>query len=155
MRFNLALRMAAEGSLAAMLIAGAGLLCAAPAQTAQPKKPAPKAAPKKAPVRRVARPRAQTTPTKDRIVEIQEALAREGFYSGKPSGKWDATTSQAMKNFQTSQGLTATGKLGAQSLQKLGLGSDIAGKGAPLPQADTRPSVLSETELNEPEPKEP
>ena len=44
------------------------------------------------------RPRVQTAPTRERIVEIQEALAREGFYSGKPSGKWDPATSEAMRN---------------------------------------------------------
>jgi peptidoglycan hydrolase-like protein with peptidoglycan-binding domain len=96
--------------------------------------------------------RAQTAPTRARIIEIQEALAREGFYSGKPSGRWDAATTQAMKNFQTSKGLTPTGKLGALSLQSLGLGSEVAGKSAPLPQADARPSAMSEAELEEPEP---
>jgi hypothetical protein len=57
-----------------------------------------------------------------------------------------------MKNFQTSKGLTPTGKLGALSLQSLGLGSEVAGKSAPLPQADARPSAMSEAELEEPEP---
>jgi peptidoglycan hydrolase-like protein with peptidoglycan-binding domain len=99
------------------------------------------------------RTRGQTAPTRDRIVEIQEALAREGFYSGTPSGKWDEATSEAMSKFQTAKGLTPTGKLGALSLQKLGLGSEIAGKAAPNPQADTRPSVLGESDLNEPEPE--
>jgi len=105
------------------------------------------------PVRR--RPRVQTAPTRERIVEIQNALAREGFYSRTPSGRWDAATSEAMRNFQTANGLTATGKLGALSLQKLGLGSEVAGRGAPLPQSNPRASVLSEAELNEPEPQEP
>jgi peptidoglycan hydrolase-like protein with peptidoglycan-binding domain len=101
------------------------------------------------------RPRVQTVPTRDRVVEIQNALAREGFYSGKPSGRWDVATSKAMKEFQTSKGLTSTGKLGAQSLQKLGMGSEIAGLAAPLPQANARPSAMSELELSEPEPEEP
>lgn len=99
------------------------------------------------------RTRGQAAPTRDRIVEIQEALAREGFYSGTPSGKWDEATSEAMSKFQTAKGLTPTGKLGALSLQKLGLGSEIAGKAAPNPQADTRPSVLSESDLNDSEPE--
>ena len=133
---------------------------------AQATTPAPKAAPTapksparaaRAPVRRPAprRPRVQTAPARERIVGIQEALAGDGFYSGKPSGRWDAATSEAMKKFQTANGLTATGKLGALSLQKLGLGSEVAGRGAPLPQADPRASVLTESELNEPEPQEP
>jgi peptidoglycan hydrolase-like protein with peptidoglycan-binding domain len=99
------------------------------------------------------RTRGQTAPTRERIIEIQQALAREGFYSGTPSGKWDAPTSQAMSSFQKAKGLTPTGKLGALSLQKLGLGSEIAGRAAPNPQADTRPSVLSESDLNDSEPE--
>jgi peptidoglycan hydrolase-like protein with peptidoglycan-binding domain len=155
MKLNRGLRMAMEGLLVAMLVVAAGSGHGAAAQTKAPATTAPKAVPKKAPVRRAARPRVQTAPTRARIVEIQEALAREGFYAGKPSGRWDAKTSQAMRNFQTSQGLTATGKLGAQSLQKLGLGSEVAGLAAPLSLADTRPSAMSESELDEPEPQEP
>jgi peptidoglycan hydrolase-like protein with peptidoglycan-binding domain len=101
--------------------------------------------------RRPPKPRGQTVPTKDRVIEIQQALAREGFYSGTPSGKWDAPTSVAMSKFQTANGLTPTGKLGALSLQKLGLGSEIAGKAAPNPQADPQPPVLSESELDTPD----
>lgn len=40
---------------------------------------------------------------------------------------------QAMKDYQSAHGLTATGKLDALTLQKLGLGSEIAGRAAPLP----------------------
>jgi peptidoglycan hydrolase-like protein with peptidoglycan-binding domain len=148
---NRARWMAAQSLLAAVLLTVAGPAHLAAAQTNTTRK----AAPKKARARRVARPRAQTAPTRDRIVEIQEALAREGFYRDKPSGRWDAITIQAMKDFQTSKGLTPTGKLGAQSLQKLRLGSEIAGLAAPAPQAVTRPSAMSESELNEPETNEP
>lgn len=159
MKLNRRLQGAAEGLLAVTLIAGAGLVHQAAAQTKTPasqtKKPAAfRSTAKKTPARRVTT-RGQAAPTRERIVEIQEALGREGFYAGKPSGKWDADTTQAMKNFQTAKGLTPTGKLGAQSLQKLGLGSEIAGRGAPLPAADARPSALSESDLNEPEPEEP
>jgi peptidoglycan hydrolase-like protein with peptidoglycan-binding domain len=159
MKAKRGLRMATEGLLAALLIAGAGPAYVVTAQgnkpAAQPKKPA-KAAPKKAPVRRVARPRVQRAPTRARIIEIQQALAAEGSYTGKPSGRWDAKTTQAMKDFQISKGLTPTGKLGALSLQKLGLGSEIAGKAAPTPQADARPSALSDSDLNDndPDPEE-
>jgi peptidoglycan hydrolase-like protein with peptidoglycan-binding domain len=143
-----------HGLLASMLVAGAGFIhvAAAQANTTTKTKTAPK---KKAPVRRVVRRRAQRVPTRARIIEIQEALKHEGFYKGKPSGRWDAATTRAMKEFQTSKGLTPTGKLGALSLQKLGLGSEIAGLAAPSPQADTRPSAMSESELEESAPDEP
>jgi peptidoglycan hydrolase-like protein with peptidoglycan-binding domain len=131
---------------AVALIAGlsAAQIVTAQSQSKPVKKPAAKS--RKAPVR--SGPRVQTAPTPDRITEIQQALAREGFYSGDPNGKWDDTTTAALRNFQTAKGLTPTGKLSALSLQKLGLGSETAGKGAPMPTADARPSALTEYELN-------
>lgn len=81
------------------------------------------------------KPKGQKAPTTERITEIQRALGREGAYAGEPNGKWDAQSVEAMKRFQMSQGLEATGKFDALSLQKLGLGSDIAGVAAPLPPA--------------------
>jgi peptidoglycan hydrolase-like protein with peptidoglycan-binding domain len=87
--------------------------------------------------RRKARQRAQTAPTPARISEIQSALAAQGAYKGQPNGKWDAATAQAMKDYQSAHGLTATGKLDALTLQKLGLGSEIAGRAAPLPTPQT------------------
>jgi len=82
-------------------------------------------------------PRGQKAPTSDRIREIQDALGREGALDGKPSGKWDATTVEAMKKFQENHGLSPTGKIDAVTLEKLGLGSDTAGKGAPIPSASS------------------
>jgi peptidoglycan hydrolase-like protein with peptidoglycan-binding domain len=82
-------------------------------------------------------PRGQKAPTADRIREIQDALSREGALDGKPSGKWDATSVEAMKKFQGNHGLSPTGKIDAVTLEKLGLGSDTAGKGAPIPSASS------------------
>ncbi len=83
----------------------------------------------------------QKAPSADRIQEIQTALGREGYYKGDPSGKWDSDTQEAMRRFQEEHDLTGSGKLDAQSLQKLGLGSDIAGVSAPRPpQAPAQPS---------------
>ena len=75
----------------------------------------------------------QMAPTPERIQEIQSALAREGYYKEEPSGKWDADTVDAFQHFQQDHALTPTGKLDALSLQKLGLGSEIAGVSAPQP----------------------
>jgi hypothetical protein len=77
----------------------------------------------------------QKAPTADRISEIQSALAREGYYKGDPSGKWDANTIAAVQKFQSANGIEADCKLDAPTLQKLGLGSDIAGVFAPKPVA--------------------
>jgi len=75
----------------------------------------------------------QAAPTPDRIKEIQTALQKDGSYQGEPTGKWDAATSDAMKKYQDKNGFSPTGKIDAGSLNKLGLGSDTAGKGAPVP----------------------
>jgi len=73
----------------------------------------------------------QKAPTADRVTEIQSALARGGYYQGDPNGKWDSNTVSAVQKFQSANGIEANGKLDAPTLQKLGLGSDIAGVSAP------------------------
>jgi peptidoglycan hydrolase-like protein with peptidoglycan-binding domain len=135
----------------AVILGAALLMGAAPiglwAQTPQAKTPAPKnpSAPatkksSKPAKKRAPRPRAQKAPTADRIREIQTALGQKGFYEGEPSGKWDARSVDAMKKFQTANDLTATGKFDAKSLQKLGLGSEVAGAAAPrIPANSTKP----------------
>jgi peptidoglycan hydrolase-like protein with peptidoglycan-binding domain len=75
----------------------------------------------------------QKAPAPDRISEIQTALAKDGSFSGKPNGKWDASTVDAMKKYQEAHGLNPSGKLDAKTLQKLGLGSQTAGAAPPMP----------------------
>ncbi len=83
----------------------------------------------------------QKAPTPERISEIQSSLARGGYYQGDPNGKWDSNTVAAMQKFQSANGLDPSGKLDATSLQKLGLGSGIAGVSAPrTPCCSTAPA---------------
>jgi peptidoglycan hydrolase-like protein with peptidoglycan-binding domain len=82
-----------------------------------------------------AKVKGQMAPTPDRIREIQSALQKDGSYEGEPTGKWDATTIDAMQKYQDKNGISPTGKIDAATLNKLGLGSDTAGKGAPTPAA--------------------
>jgi peptidoglycan hydrolase-like protein with peptidoglycan-binding domain len=84
----------------------------------------------------------QAAPTPERINEIQSALAKNGAYDGTPSGKWDDSTVEAMKKFQSSHGLNPSGKLDAPTLQKLGLGSDTAGLAAPTPPPNSTANRL-------------
>jgi|SRR5712664_3889483 len=79
------------------------------------------------------RERGQKAPAPERISEIQQALAKDGSFTGTPNGKWDDSTAQAMRKFQGSHGLNPTGKLDALTLEKLGLGSQTAGVAAPMP----------------------
>jgi peptidoglycan hydrolase-like protein with peptidoglycan-binding domain len=79
------------------------------------------------------RERGQKAPTPERISEIQQALAKDGSFTGKPNGKWDDSTIEATRKFQEAHGLNPTGKLDAKTLQQLGLGSATSGVAAPLP----------------------
>jgi len=83
--------------------------------------------------KRSRREKGQAAPTADRIGEIQAALVKDGSYNGVPTGKWDDATAAALKKYQSAHGLSATGKLDALTLQKLGLGSETAGVAAPTP----------------------
>jgi peptidoglycan hydrolase-like protein with peptidoglycan-binding domain len=135
-------------SMGLALCAAAGLcLCAVAAQNAATKKPAAHAtstsASGKGKAKKTSRKKkdkGQQAPTKDRITEIQTALSRDGSYKGDPNGKWDDTSVSAMKSFQSAHGLNPSGKLDARSLEKLGLGSQTAGAGAPImpPHATSR-----------------
>src|SRR6202140_520877 len=65
----------------------------------------------------------QKAPTPQRVSEIQQALAKNGAYAGTPNGKWDTSTVEAMKKLQRAHGFIPAGKLEAETLQQLGLGS--------------------------------
>jgi hypothetical protein len=115
---------------AAPVVSGAGHPNAAQTSTTPAKK-------KKRSSKRKSRVKGQSVPTPDRIKEIQTALQKDGSYEGQPTGKWDAATTDAMKKFQDKIGVSPTGKIDAVSLNKLGLGSETAGKGAPVPAASS------------------
>jgi len=65
----------------------------------------------------------QAVPTTDRYKEIQNALAAKGYLQSEDAtGKWDQTSIDALKRFQTEQKLESTGKINSLSLIALGLG---------------------------------
>lgn len=100
---------------------------------AAPKKSSKSRTGKSSSHRKSSRVKGQAAPTPERINAIQEALASKGAFAGAATGKWDDTTVEAMKKFQSSRGLNPTGKLDALTLQKLGLGSETAGLAPPTP----------------------
>ena len=120
-----------------LLLAAASGVFAVPAyarSAAQKKASTSGSAHRRKSTRRVSRrERGQKAPTPERISEIQQALAKDGSYSGTPNGKWDASTAEALGKSQEAHGLNPTGKLDAKTLQQLGLGSSVAGVAAPLP----------------------
>jgi len=121
-----------------LLAAGLGVFAsAAHAQGATPKKTSSSKGGtashgKRASKKSKRRERGQKVPTPDRISEIQQALAKDGSFTGKPSGKWDVATIEATRKFQEAHGLNPTGKLDAKTLQQLGLGSQTAGVAPPM-----------------------
>jgi peptidoglycan hydrolase-like protein with peptidoglycan-binding domain len=133
------LRKATYPALTLLLAAGLGVFgSSAEAQSPAPKKSTSSKAGgaahgKKKSRKSNRRERGQKVPTPDRISEIQQALAKDGSFTGKANGKWDDSTIEATRKFQETHGLNPTGKLDAKTLQQLGLGSQTAGVAAPMP----------------------
>jgi hypothetical protein len=59
-----------------------------------------------------------------RAREIQEALIREHYMEGSPSGTWDANSQNAMVRFQADNGWQSKVVPDSRALIKLGLGPD-------------------------------
>jgi peptidoglycan hydrolase-like protein with peptidoglycan-binding domain len=133
------MRKATHLALILLLAAGLGAsTSSANAQTASHSRSAASSSAKKSHRKKTSRKlsrweKGQKVPAPDRISEIQQALAKDGSFSGTPNGKWDDSTVEAMRKFQDAHGLNPSGKLDAKTLQKLGLGSQTAGVAAPLP----------------------
>src|SRR2546428_13586517 len=131
-------RKATHLALTLLVQAGAAVSAgSAQAQSATPKKTASSKAGGAAHGKRTSRrssrrERGQKAPTPERISEIQQALAKDGSFTGKPNGKWDASTIEATRKCQEAHGLNPSGKLDAKTLQQLGLGSQTAGVAPPI-----------------------
>lgn len=57
----------------------------------------------------------------DRVMEIQSALSKLGYYNGEINGVYDETTRQAMKQYQQANNLSPSGMPSAHALKKLGV----------------------------------
>jgi hypothetical protein len=82
----------------------------------------------------------QSAPTPERYKEIQQALADKGYLKSAPNGVWDAQSMDALRQFQTDQKLSPTGKLSSASLIALGLGPKTAPPDVKPPLAADPPS---------------
>lgn len=72
--------------------------------------------------RRSTRVRGQQSIQSDRAREIQEALIREKYLEGEPSGNWDQKTKDAMTKYQKDNGWQSKVVPDSRALIKLGLG---------------------------------
>jgi peptidoglycan hydrolase-like protein with peptidoglycan-binding domain len=70
------------------------------------------------------RQRGQQKIDSSRTLEIQQALIREHYMSGDPSGKFDDATQQALRRYQAANRWQSKTVPDARALIKLGLGPD-------------------------------
>jgi hypothetical protein len=68
------------------------------------------------------RKRGQQAIDSARAREIQEALIRQHYLEGRPSGAWDAATQDAMRRYQADQGWQSKTVPDSRALIQLGLG---------------------------------
>jgi peptidoglycan hydrolase-like protein with peptidoglycan-binding domain len=61
-----------------------------------------------------------------RATEIQQALIREHYLTGEPTGQWDDATMAAMRKYQSEQGWQTKLMPDSRALKKLGLGPDYS-----------------------------
>ena len=73
---------------------------------------------------RKGRVRGQKAIDSARIRQIQQALIREHYLKGEPSGNWDASTQQALHRYQSDQGWQSKSVPDSRALIRLGLGPD-------------------------------
>ena len=69
----------------------------------------------------------QHTIDQERTLEIQQALVREHYLSGEPTGKWDQDTRDALLRMQAENGWQTKLTPDSRALIKLGLGPDKKG----------------------------
>lgn len=55
------------------------------------------------------------------VKQVQQALDKDGFKAGRADGRWGRETANAVKQFQQSKQLQATGQLDEQTVADLGL----------------------------------
>ncbi len=74
--------------------------------------------------RKISRVHGQQKIDPQRARSIQEALIRDHYLSGQPTGTWDATSQKAMEKFQADNGWQTKEIPDSRALIKLGLGPD-------------------------------
>ena len=75
----------------------------------------------------------------ERTRQIQEALIREHYLTGEPTGSWDQATKDALTRYQEANGWQTKSLPDSRALIKLGLGPDKKG----LLNPDTAVDVVS------------
>jgi peptidoglycan hydrolase-like protein with peptidoglycan-binding domain len=82
---------------------------------------------------RIAHPIGQRGIAPERATQIQNALIREKYLTGSPSGQWDSQTEAAMQKFQADHGWQTKLTPDSRALIALGLGPSTASGPQTLP----------------------
>jgi peptidoglycan hydrolase-like protein with peptidoglycan-binding domain len=70
------------------------------------------------------KPIAATNLDRSQIKSVQTALNNAGFNVGNADGRWGPETRKALKDFQNSKGIRASGRLNQNTITALGLNND-------------------------------
>lgn len=98
-----------------------------------------------------AKKRGQQVIDSDRARQIQEALIREHYLSGEPSGTWDSATQGAMQRYQADQGWQNKTTPDSRALIKLGLGPSndhLLNPDSAMTSSAMRPSATASSAAN-------
>jgi hypothetical protein len=77
----------------------------------------------------------------ERATAIQQALIREHYLSGEPTGVWDARTQAALVKYQADNGWQTKVVPDSRALIKLGLGPNYSSENLLNPPATSAPST--------------
>jgi hypothetical protein len=115
--------------LSALLVFCAGIAAATQQTTAAKSKKSTKHAHhpgKRKPAKTSWKKKGQQGITSERATEIQQALIKQNYLTGDPSGTWDARTQAAMVKFQGDNGWQTKEIPDSRAIIKLGLGPDYS-----------------------------
>lgn len=85
-----------------------------------------------------------------RTTEIQEALIREHYLTGKPNGVWNEATQEAMQRYQADNNWQSKTTPDARALIKLGLGPDHQHLLNPESAMTTQPQGTHDASISSP-----
>jgi hypothetical protein len=97
---------------------------------------------KKAKGKQVSHVRGQRAIDSDRASEIQNALIKQKYLSGAPTGQWDAQTQVAMRQYQSDHGWQTKLMPDSRALISLGLGPNHTND-SPVGHTLSAPSALT------------
>jgi peptidoglycan hydrolase-like protein with peptidoglycan-binding domain len=90
--------------------------------------------------------RGQQAIDSERALEIQQALIKQHYMQGEPTGHWDASTEAALRKFQGDQGWQTKTVPDSRALIKLGLGPSKDGLLNPESAMTTPPAGAQKTD---------